>query len=212
MSSEHLNDKTFEITGFRHTSKHRVVRSLTALFKQANLPASVTSRRLQHHPKIVIADRLRTGTRDQYPAGMQQTEPTKVHFFVSGQGMWHGFFATRERRRIENDQVIPLIAPFEHPQLLKGVGLTIATTWLDFIVDGMGLSQRHGRRTHIQPVDRLSPAQCSLYTERAGMAKGFQDCFPFGERSRRQSILSLIAEPSGFLPLGDIHFESGIPS
>src|ERR671920_269496 len=100
-----------------------MVRALTALFKQANLPTRVSSRRLQHRPKIVVADRLRTGATNQYPAGVQQTEPPEVHFFVSSQGMGHGIFATRKRRRIENDEIIPVIAPFQRPQLLKGVGL-----------------------------------------------------------------------------------------
>src|SRR5205807_1461161 len=65
--------------------------------------------------------------------------------------------------------------------------------------------ERHGFLTHIQSLNRLGSCKRSMNTKRSGMSKYLEHltaccCKP----CRRYSILSLIAEPTSFLPAFDI--------
>ncbi len=50
-----------------------------------------------------------------------------------------------------------------------------------------------------------------MHTKSAGVAKGFQDALAFGIGRRRQPVLPLIAEPSGFLSLRNVDRKLGVP-
>jgi len=125
--------------------------------------------------------------------------------------MRHRLLATRERRWIENDQVVPLAVTLQQAQLFKGIGLAIATTSRHLVLLRMRLCQRYGRRAHIQPLHRLRSGQRSLNAEPAGVAKGFQHDFPFCEEGRGDPVFPLIAEPAGLLPLRNIDRKLGLP-
>ena len=56
LRSEHLQDKTFQITRFRHGRENRVVARLPALFKQANLPLCIPRSQTNARPQLLFSN------------------------------------------------------------------------------------------------------------------------------------------------------------
>src|SRR6185503_3811567 len=69
---------------------------------------------------------------------------------------------------------------------------------------GMVARERHGLLTHIQSFNRLGSSKRGMNTKRSGMRKYLEHLPACREPFRRDSILSLIAEPTSFLPAFDI--------
>src|SRR6185503_14826843 len=64
--------------------------------------------------------------------------------------------------------------------------------------------ERHGLLTHIQSFHRLGSCKRGMNTKRSSMRKYLEYLPACREPCRRYSILSLIAEPTSFLPAVDI--------
>ena len=68
-----------------------------------------------------------------------------------------------------------------------------------------------GLLTHIQPFDQLRSRERRMNPKPSGMRKHLQHLRASREPCRDQSILSLIAKPTGFLPSFDIDEKSSQP-
>ena len=126
-----------------------MVRPLAALFEQANLPACIPRGSLQHHPEILVADRLRTRTGDEESLGIQEAKPAEIHFLVTGQGMGDRLLTACKSRRVKNDHIISLMASLEQTQFFKRIGLTIPTPGRHPVFLGVGLGQGYGCRADV---------------------------------------------------------------
>lgn len=102
----YINDKAFEVAGFRHKWQDWVVFGLASSFQQPDISVGIP-RGIRHDlEELSFAHVVGARAANQNPAWPEHLEGAQVELFVSAQGGIKIFPGFGKRRRIQNDRIV----------------------------------------------------------------------------------------------------------
>ena len=182
-----------------------MIGALLAAFDLPQLHPRVAGGAAEHFDEQLLRGEVAAGAGGQISAPGQQLHGPVVDLLIPGHGVGHRLAAFGEGRRVEDDEIILPGLLFQLRQQVEHIGGHAVHDGFQPVAAGVLRRALHRELRHVHGGDMGRAAFGRVQGKGTGVGKAVQHGFALCQLRHRQTVVLLIQEKAGLLPVFKVH-------